>query len=87
MPNRKFIKEILAGLHNENTKMIIRNERKRKYEKEASEKIKKMTISKNVLDLIQGSLYYSKKKGELTTILSQKHTEASQEKRKLFETE
>ena len=43
--------------------MIINNERRRNYEKEASEKTKEIIISKDILDLIQGSLYYSKKKG------------------------
>ena len=62
MPSRKFFWEIFASLHYEDAKMIINNERKRKYEKEASEKTKEMIMSKDVLDLIQGSLYYSKKK-------------------------
>ena len=72
MPSRKFFWEIFASLHYEDAKTIIRNERKRKYEKEASEKTKEIIISKDVLNLIQGSLYYSKKKEELSTTSSQR---------------
>ena len=35
----------------------------RKYEKEVNENTKEIVIRKDVLDLIQGSLYFSKKKG------------------------
>ena len=61
MPSRKFFWEIFASLHYEDAKIIINNERKRKYKKEASEKTKEIVINKDVLNLIQGSLYYSKK--------------------------
>ena len=63
MPSRKFFWEVFASLHIEDAKTIIDNERKRKYEKEANEKTKEIVISKDILNLIQGSLYYSKKKG------------------------
>ena len=63
MSSRKFFWEIFASLHYEDAKTIIKNERKRNYEKEANEKIKEIIISKDVLNLIQGLLYYSKKKG------------------------
>ena len=63
MPSRKFFWEVFASLHYEDAKTIIDNERKRKYEKEANEKTKEIVISKDILNLIQGPLYYSKKKG------------------------
>ena len=63
MPSRKFFWEIFASLHYEDVKTIIKNERKRKYEKEADDKTKEIIISKDVLNQIQGSRYYSKKKG------------------------
>ena len=63
IPSRKYFWEIFASLHHEDAKKIIHNERKRKFEKEASEKTKEIVINKDILDLIQGSLYFSKKKG------------------------
>ena len=88
MPSRKFFWEIFASLHYEDAKTIINNERKRKYEKEASEKTKEMIISKDVLDLIQGSLYYSKMKGRsLYNIRSKEYGSLPKRKRRLSETE
>ena len=83
MPSRKFFWEIFASLHYEDAKTIINNERKRKYEKEASEKTKEIVISKDVLDLIQGSLYFSKKKGRaLYNIKPKEYGNNPQRKRK-----
>lgn len=88
MPSRKFFWEIFGSLHYEDAKTIISNERKRKYEKEASEKTKEMIISKDVLDLIQGSLYYSKKKGRaLYNIKPKEYGNLPKRKRKFSETE
>lgn len=88
MPSRKFFWEIFASLHYEDAKTIINNERKRKYEKEASEKTKEMVINKDVLDLIQGSLYYSKKKGRaLYKIKPKEYGNLPNRKRRLSETE
>ena len=67
MPSRKFFWEIFASLLYEDAKIIINNERKRKCEKEISEKTKEIVINKGVLNLILGSLYYSKKKGRALT--------------------
>ena len=72
MQSRKFFWEIFASVHYEDGKTIINNEKKRKYEKEASEKTKEIIISKDILDLIQGSLYYSKKKGRPLYNIKQK---------------
>ena len=66
MPSRKFFWEIFVNLHYEDAKIIINNERKRNDKKEASKKTNEIVINKDVLNLIQGSLYYSKKK-ELST--------------------
>ena len=83
MPSRKFFWEIFASLHYEDAKTIIGNERKRKYEKEANEKTKEIVINKDVLDLIQGSLYFSKKKGRaLYNIKPKEYGNPPQRKRK-----
>ena len=88
MPSRKFFWEIFASLHYEDAKTIINSERKRKYEKEASEKTKEIIISKDILDLIQGSLYYSKKKGRaLYNIKPKDYGNLPKRKRRLSEIE
>ena len=88
MPSRKFFWEIFASLHYEDAKIIINNERKRKYEKEISEKTKEIIINKDVLNLIQGSLYYSKKKGRaLYNINPKDYGNLPKRKRRLSETE
>ena len=88
MPSRKFFWEIFASIHYEDPKTIIRNERKRKYEKEVSEKTKEIIISKIVLNLIQGSLYYSKKKGRaLYNIKPKDYGDLPKRKRRLSELE
>ena len=63
MSSRKFFWEVFASLYYEDAKTIIDNERKRKYEKVTNEKTNEIVISKDILNLIQESLYYSKKKG------------------------
>ena len=55
--------EIFASLHYQDAKEIINNERRRKFEKESNDKTKEIIINSEVLDLIQGTLYFSKKKG------------------------
>ena len=86
MPSRKFFWEIFASLHYEDAKTIINNERKRKYEKEANEKAKEIVIDKDVLNLIQGSLYFSKKKGRaLYNIKPKDYGVNPQRKRKTFD--
>ena len=65
-------------------KIIINNERKRKYEKEISEKTKEIIINNDVLNLIQGSLYYSKKKGRaLYNINPKDYGKSSQKEKKV----
>ena len=88
MPSRKFFWEVFASLHYEDAKTIIDNERKRKYEKEANEKTKEIVISKDILNLIQGSLYYSKKKGRaLYNINPKDYGKLPKRRRKLSELE
>ena len=88
MPSRKFFWEIFASLHYEDAKTVIKNERKRKHEKEASEKTKEIIISKDVLNLIQGSLYYSKNKGRaLYNIKPKDYGNLPKRKRRLSELE
>ena len=86
MPSRKFFWEVFASLHYEDAKTIIKNERKRKYNKESSDKTKEITINKDVLDLIQGLLYFSKKKGRALYNIKPKEYEINpRRKRKLSE--
>ena len=78
MPSRKFFWEIFASLLYEDAKIIINNERKRKCEKEISEKTNEIVINKGVLNLIQGSLY---------NINPKYYGNLSKRKRRLSETE
>ena len=88
IPSRKYFWEIFASLHQEDAKQIIYNERKRKFEKEASEKTKEIVINKDILDLIQGSLYFSKKKERaLYNMKPKEYGIAVKRKRKLSELE
>ena len=50
--SRKHFWEVFASLYYDDAKVIIQNERKRKFKKEASKKTKEISISKDVLDLI-----------------------------------
>ena len=86
LPSRKYFWEIFASLHYQDAKEIIDNERRRKFEKESNDKTKEIIINKEVLDLIQGSLYFSKKKGRaLYNIKPKEYGNFPQRKRKLSE--
>ena len=88
MPSRKFFWEVFASLHYGDAKRIIYNERKARYEGEAKEKAKEIVINKEILDLIQGSLYFSKKKGRaLYNIKPKEYGNMPQRKRRLPEVE
>ena len=88
LPSRKYFWEVFASLYYDDAKVIIQNERKRKFQKEASEKTKEISISKDVLDLIQGSLYYSKKKGRaLFNIKPKEYEGLPKRKRRISELE
>ena len=62
--------------------------RKRKYKKEANEKTEEIVISKDILNLIQRYLYYSKKKGRaLDNINPKDYRKLPKRRRRLSELE
>ena len=87
IPNRKFFWEIFATLHYSEAANIIKNERKKRYEEEAKEKSKEITIDKEILNQIQGSLYFSKKNGRALFKINPKDYDQPNRKRKLQEIE
>ena len=83
----KYLWEIFATLHYSEAANIIKNERKKRYEEEAKEKSKEITIDKEILNQIQGSLYFSKKNGRALFKINPKDYDQPNRKRKLQEIE